>query len=144
EQIGEITEADEPGLCLVQRREVDRVEGRVDNQPGHDDDQRKTHQEGNGASPAQESPHAGMRPDRRLGELPPVAPTDIDDDVSAPGGGPLLPASWPAITLLNSSPRCKDARTKRVCRSGRCPQVRSKPSSSFCAHLTTLSIGSLP
>src|SRR5947199_112796 len=43
EQIREITQAEEPRLGLVQRREKDRVQGRVDDQPGHDHDQRKAH-----------------------------------------------------------------------------------------------------
>ena len=46
EQIGEVAKPDETRLRLVQRREKDRIERRIDDQSGNDEDQRQAHGEG--------------------------------------------------------------------------------------------------
>ena len=63
-QEGEIRQADEARLRLVQHRQIDRIEGRIDDEAGDDQDQRHAHQQRNRRAPPHEQLQAA-RPGRR-------------------------------------------------------------------------------
>ena len=145
----EIGKPDKTRLRLVQHRQIDRIERRIDDEAGDDDDERQAHQKRDGRAPPHEELEAAAPARRRM-------QADARQSARQTKSGRYRPSAIlsPSFLGAESNARSPESivpapglwrfRARGFAASRNDNQARSVPSSSFSAHLITSSIFSLP